>query len=388
MHRFTSSALSVQSRQLAFLLLGFLLFDNLVCSQETEELRIDARTVSVVKSPWQLIPLETDASFRGLHVYSKNEIYVGGSKGTIVCTDDGGQKWRVSVVPGAEELEFRDIQAIDDGIVVAMTSGTPARIYRSTNAGRSWKMVYENKDPKVFLDAVSFWDSKRGVVMGDPINNKLFLLRTNDGGKTWNTARRVPATNKGEAGFAASGTNILVRGKETLFVGLGSAKPGDKYPNSRMLITTDAMNSWKYAPVPIQRSESAGIFSICFINDKNGVAVGGDYKIADATTNNYAVTSDGGSTWTVPKKRQPPSGYRSCVATWLKGREVNLITVGPNGTDVSRDLGNQWKRCSNEGFHAVDFTADGQTGFASGADGRLAKWVGIAEVKPKSNRRR
>lgn len=347
-----------------------------------EKIKVDDETVNVVPSPWQLIPLETTASFRGLHVLNENEIYASGTGGTIISSVDGGKNWRVTVVPGAEELDFRDIQAVEEGVVIAMTSGTPARIYRSTNGGLGWKLVYEHKDPRVFLDALSFWDSNRGVIMGDPITERLFLLRTFDAGKTWSLSKKYPNTQSGEAGFAASGTNMITIGKQKLMVGLGSANEGEFQQTSRVVYSEDNFASWQFGTVPISRSQSSGIFSLCFANGKDGVAVGGDYKKENDSTSNYAVTRDGGKTWSAPSPRQPPSGYRSCVARWTKNREVYFVAAGPNGCDASTDLGNKWYRISNEGFNTIAFSKDSQQGWAVGANGRLAKWLGIAKVAP------
>ena len=38
----------------------------------------------------------------------------------------------------------------------------------------------------MFLDAMDFFDGKNGIVIGDPIDNKIFLAKTMDGGNTWN----------------------------------------------------------------------------------------------------------------------------------------------------------------------------------------------------------
>ena len=354
-----------------------------VHSQE-EKLRIDENTVRVIESPWKFASVDTDASFRGLHVYSKRDVWASGSKGTIVNTNDGGETWRVMTVPGAEELDFRDIHAIDEGTVVAMTSGTPARIYRSTTAGSSWKLCYENKDEKVFLDALSFLDDRRGVVMGDPIGDGLFLLATRDGGNTWKPFKKVPRVKPGEAGFAASGTNMTTVGSKRVYIGLGSHLDGQVSQTSRVIFSVDSARSWKQTSLPIARGKSAGIFSICFADEKYGVAVGGDYEKPDDDSSNYATTRDGGRTWTTPSAKEPPSGFRSCVSLWRRyNREINMIAVGTNGTDRSTDLGNKWRRVSNEGFNAVDFGPDGRVGWAVGADGRIAKWQGVSNVAIK-----
>jgi len=295
-----------------------------------EELRIDNQTVAVVESPWKLADVDTKSDFRGLHVYSADDVWVSGSNGTIANTFDGGENWHVHQVPGAEELDFRDIHAIDDGTIIAITSGTPARVYRSTSGGSNWSLCYENTDERVFLDSVAFLD--------------------------------------------ASGTNMISIDGKKVFIGLGSHLEGQASQTSRILFTVDSARTWKKTAVPIARSPSAGIFSICFANKKNGVAVGGDYKRPDDSSSNFSVTNDGGQTWSTPALREPPTGFRSCVSVWLKyGREINMIAVGPNGTDRSTDLGQKWHRISNEGFHSV-------------TKGRIAKWQGIvnARIEPAS----
>ena len=328
-----------------------------------EKLKIGKETV-IVPSPWNRVNVDTKASLRGLHVLSEIDIWASGSGGTIINSIDGGQTWRVKIVPGAEELDFRDIHAVDDATIVAITSGTPARIYRSVDGGSNWKLVYENQDEKVFLDALSFWDDQTGIVMGDPIDEDLFLLGTSDGGRTWENYKQTPRTLPGEAGFAASGTNMITTGKQRVFIGLGGALPESSSRTSRILISENGGKDWVAATVPMMRNPSAGIFSICFANAKDGVAVGGDYKQPDGTRSNYAATHDGGKTWKTPRPRQPPSGYRSCVAKWVDDRELNFISVGPNGTDLSTDLGESWTRISNEGFNSIQFTADGRFGWA------------------------
>ncbi len=335
----------------------------------------------VADSCWKLIAVDTKASLRGLHVRSEQNVWASGTGGTIINTIDGGQTWRVTTVPGAEKLDFRDIHAIDDATIVALTSGTPARIYRSIDGGSSWKLAYENEDEQVFLDSLSFWDDQTGIVMGDPIAGNLFLLQTSDGGQSWGKHKQTPTTLPGEGGFAASGTNMITIGKQKVCIALGGDQPESSNRTSRILISENAGSDWVAAAVPMERNPSAGIFSICFANPRDGIAVGGDYQQPNSTRDNYAVTHDGGKTWSTPDPRQPPSGYRSCVAKWVMGREINFVSVGPNGTDLSADLGEHWNRVSNEGFHSIDVSPDGEHGWATGSDGRVAKWMGIAEAK-------
>ncbi len=356
--------------------------ESTIRNQETklkpgqEKILIEKNVHRIVNSPWKLQNVKSEASLRGLHVFNSINIWATGTNGTVVNSYNGGESWRVLTIEGAEKLDVRDVHVIDEASVVVMTSGTPARIYRSTNAGLSWKMVYENKDERVFLDSISFLDDQTGIAMGDPIDKKLFLLRTADGGVTWSQLKTAPPTELGEGGFAASGTNMTVIGKRKIMIGLGSGLANRPNGRSRVLVSDDDMRTWKQASVPLPRNPSSGIFSLGFANTDDGVAVGGDYKKADSTAGNYAVTRNGGATWTVPKKRKPPSGFRSCVDAWVNGKELNYVAVGTNGTDVSRDLGNSWLRVSNVGFNSVQFTEDRTVGWAVGSDGRIAKWIG------------
>lgn len=345
-------------------------------AQEKEKIELDDDTARVVVSPWESIDVGTEAHFRGLHVVDDNIIWASGSKGTVIVSSDGGESWRVRTVEGAEDLDFRDVHAFDDGAAVIISSGDVAKIFRTTNGGRTWKSC--GKKANAFFDAISFWDDRYGIVMSDPIEGRIWLARTKDGGKSWKALSEPtrPNTEPGEAGFAASGTNMCVVGANTCYIGLGGTPENQFRNNSRILVSRDRGKSWEFGgPVPIQRSPSSGIFSLCFTDEVNGVAIGGDYLKADDSSSNYAVTEDGGKTWSTPSPRVPPSGYRSCVASWKNGREVKLVAVGTNGTDMSTDLGGKWVRISNKGFNSVDFSDTGRTGWGVGQNGSVARWV-------------
>lgn len=351
-------------------------FTNVSVGQEKEEFKLSDGSSRIVVSPWEKVDVGSDASFRGLHVVSDKVIWMSGTGGTVIVSSDGGKTWRQRNVEGAEELDFRDIHGFDDGTAVIISSGDVAQIYRTTNGGRTWTSC--GKKSGAFFDSISFWNDQSGIVMSDPIDGRIWIARTKDGGTSWSSLRAEdrPLTEKGEAGFAASGTNMCVVGEDVCFIGLGGTEENQTRNNSRMLISTDKGKTWSVAgPIPIQRSPSAGIFSVWFADKRHGVAIGGDYKKPEETTSNYAVTRDGGQTWTTPSPRVPPSGFRSCVACWKQGREVKLVAVGTNGTDMSTDLGDKWVRISDKGFNAVGFSDTGRSGWAVGPEGSVARWV-------------
>ena len=62
-------------------------------------------------------------------------VWAAGAGGTYVVTTDGGNTWKAAVVPGAEKLQFRDVQGVSDKIAyllsVPSSSGpTDFRIYK------------------------------------------------------------------------------------------------------------------------------------------------------------------------------------------------------------------------------------------------------------------
>ena len=345
-------------------------------SHAQEKLRVDNETVSVVESPWIEQEVDTTADLRGLSVVDANTVWASGTDGTVVYSDDAGETWSVRKIENDPGYDFRDIHAFDEATAIVINSGNPARILKTTNGGLRWKPVLDFPDKAAFFNSISFWDDQRGIVMSDPIDGSVLLLRTTDGGVTWLQLRpeNRPDLEYGETGFAASGTNMQARGNKSLYIGLGGGKDGRTKASSRMLITQDFCKTWTASSLPLRRSETSGIFSVHFFNETDGVAVGGDYKNADSTESNYAFTSNGGKTWATPSPRVPPTGFRSCVAQYVSGKEIGLVAVGPNGTDLSTDLGHKWRRVSDKGFNVVAFSPDGMTGWAAGADGRIAKW--------------
>src|SRR5205085_7829990 len=43
-------------------------------------------------------------------------VWAAGTGGTFVLTTDGGNHWKAGVVPGAENLQFRDVQGVSDKV--------------------------------------------------------------------------------------------------------------------------------------------------------------------------------------------------------------------------------------------------------------------------------
>lgn len=309
---------------------------------------------------WEMLAVGTDAKFRGLCVVTADVVWASGTGGTVIRTTDGGKTWKVMVVPGAEELDFRDVEAFDESTayLLAAGEGEKSRIYKTTDGGTTWKLQLTNPDPKGFFDALAFWDETHGLAMGDPVGGRFQLVQTTDG-ETWTplTAEMPPAFAD-EGGFAASGTCLVTYGTSAGWFCTGG-------PNgARVFRTTDRGKTWAAGTVPLGTgSKSAGGFSLAFRDAEHGMIVGGDYTKPEETGPHAAVTSDGGTTWTLTD----PLPFRSCAA-WSKG---NWWAAGTSGIDTLD--GTTWKREDDGNFNCIAFAPDG-TGWAVGPDGRVARW--------------
>ena len=314
---------------------------------------------------WSPRPSGTDASLRGLHGVSENVAWATGTGGTVLRTTNGGQTWELRPVAGAAELDFRDVEAWDANTALVLTAGQPARIYRTEDGGASFTLVHESPHGDAFFDGMDFWDAQRGLVYSDPVAGRFLVLTTVDGGRTWQEAEGLPQPVEGEAGFAASGTNVAVGPGGHAWIGTGGQV-------ARVLRTTDGGKTWEVAPSPLrQGSPSTGIFSIAFRDDHHGLIAGGDYLEPENPTGNLARSTDGGRTWkAIPGP--PPAGHRAVVAWLPKAGPTAWLAVGRAGADLSTDDGLTWQPLGEEGFYTVSVAADGAV-WAAGAEGRIAR---------------
>jgi len=297
----------------------------------------------------------TGVRLRGISAVDGDIAWASGRNGTVLRTIDGGVHWQSIPVPGAGELDFRDVEAFDaeTAVVLSIGPGEASRVYRTEDGGAHWTLVLQNRDPRAFFDCMAF-DGQSGRMLGDPIDGRFQVYATDNGGRDWRLLDDGPAAAEGEAAFAASGTCIARAGDAWLAATGGS--------RARLHAQEDE-GAWRSVGSGMGRGKpEAGVFSMAVAGDRI-VAVGGDYK-AEAEPGNAAGWSlDDAVVSVLP----PPRGYRSGAA--CAADASSCIAVGPSGVDVWN--GEAWSAVSDTGYDAVDLA--GNIGWASGDAGRIAR---------------
>lgn len=349
-------------------------------------------------SPWVMQESGTTAGLRGIYSVDGKIAWASGTGGTVLKTVDGGEHWQKCAVPGldGETLDFRGVQAWNGQAAIVMASGPgdKSRLYKTTDGCKTWTLLFKNPDaPGGFFDSIFFPRSQSlvrddegfGLLLGDPVQGQFTVFETRNGGHAWARISDavLSASGTDSGAFAASNSCISGFGGSTFdFVTGGKTGSslirlsymGKQWVNDGSVLR----RTWSKEKLPMAfRTDGSGAFSVAeavslpegkkepsFEDLKlHEIVVGGDYSKPNETVGNAAWNAHGDQKWVAASK--PPHGYRSSVA-WNDDLKA-WITVGTNGSDISRDDGKTWQPLDDGNWNALSLP------FAVGAKGRIAK---------------
>ena len=337
--------------------LVFLIF---ACAKESAVAPIHHFTKVIIK------PIVEDSmSIRAVSV-KDNEVMYAGSNGkygyfelnTSLKKNEKGvipvfskQDDRGEVTYDGRKIAFRSIAQTKDFFFV-LSIENPALLYRIQKKTREVNLVYKEHHETVFYDAMTFWNDKEGIAMGDPTDGCLSIIITRDGGAHWKkiACKNLPEMIIGEAAFAASDTNIKTIGNHTWIVTGGVA--------SRVFYSADKGITWTVTDIPILQGEATqGGYTMDFYDATRGIIYGGDYTKPDNNKANIVGTSDGGKTWNSIGSGTN-QGYKSCVQYVPGSDGKELIALGFTGISYSKDSGHTWEKISDESLLSFRFLND------------------------------
>ena len=321
-------------------------------------------------------------------------VWAAGRGGTFVVTADGGETWEGGVVPGAETLQFRDVQGVSHEVAYLLSIGsnpTDFRIYKTADGGATWTMQFQNQNPNAFYDCFAFWTPKQGIAHSDSVNGQFPDLRTTDG-MTWHDiSNNLPPALPGEASFASSGTCVATQGRRNAWIATGGST------TARVLATRDGGDTWNAYDTPLVSSPSAGAFTVAFRDPWHGIVGGGDLNPSDPNNAATAASDDGGRTWKLTNK--PPVTGAIFGLSYVRRaghgddqegdddrhtghgdqeggddeRHAVVVTANAGGAAWTPDEGSTWFTLPGvTGYWAVAF-ASPEAGWLVGTGGRILK---------------
>ncbi|MFN3969466.1 oxidoreductase [Flavobacterium sp.] len=304
--------------------------------------------------------LKDKISIRAISV-AEGIIYFAGDKSRVgyVLYPRDASLINAEIVSDTLVYEYRSL-ATNGKEVFALSIGNPARLHKFSKGLIGKSLVYEEKHEKVFYDSMQFWNAKEGIAIGDPTEDCLSVIITRDGGNTWNklSCENLPKVVDGEAAFAASNTNIVLKQNHAWIVSGGK--------KARVFHSSDKGKSWEVYETPIVQGEAmTGIFTADFYNENIGFIAGGNYEKPNQNFQNKAITKDGGKTWDLIGENTG-FGYASCVQFVPKSNGKGIVSVGASGLQYSADGGNTWEQfLADPTLYTIRFL-DEDTAFAAG----------------------
>ncbi|MBG22396.1 MAG: hypothetical protein CMF22_02930 [Idiomarinaceae bacterium] len=219
----------------------------------------------------QVLATRPDVNWIGVSSPSPDVVWISGSKATIGRSIDGGATWKYSQ-PTSNDLQFRDIEALDERHAYALSIGNngDSRVYYTSNGGRDWQLSFRAGGNQ-FLNCLDVAPASNEIwVYGDSIDGQWDLVRSPDG-RNWLPSRNAIGSppQGAEGGLAASGG--CVRFNNNIWA-MGTANA----TSARLLIKRSFGIRFKAIDTPIVAGPNAGIASVWPFSEKHALLVGGD----------------------------------------------------------------------------------------------------------------
>jgi photosystem II stability/assembly factor-like uncharacterized protein len=316
---------------------------------------------------YQVEPKFTNEILNDITFINENIGFIVGRYGTILRTDDLGEKWSEVYLGNPYSLsDLKDIHftSSDNGWIV----GHSNTLIKSSTGGISW----ESQSINFNGNAIDFFDKLKGIIVGTNGN----IRYTIDGGQTWNTAISGISTNLNDIKFISSNIAIAVGdgGKliksidggqtwSSVFTGItfdfkriyffNSSLGWIVGNNDTVLRTTDGGIGWNSVTtgITINGGSILSWKDVSFSNASTGWLVDGG--------NTLAKTNDGGNTWSISTRFTSLSSHgitiNQCSKLYFSKTSQNGFVIGwPGAIAKTIDLGNNWSAKNN----AVSKTAN------------------------------
>ena len=95
-------------------------------------------------------------SIRALEVLNDSTIWFAANHGVWGYSDNNGTTFHIdSLKADSVYPEFRSIAILNDSTVLLLSIGSPACLFKTSNKGKTWRLVYSNQQKDIFFDSMN-----------------------------------------------------------------------------------------------------------------------------------------------------------------------------------------------------------------------------------------
>lgn len=286
-----------------------------------------------------------------IKVVDQNVVWAAGDSGKVIRTINGGMTWTSVDGGNFGEATVWNIDALDSNNAFVTITPSPfstTYIYRTVSGGNSWDQVFSQDGG--FINDIHMINNVSGIAYGDPVGGKWTVIRTMDGGSSWNRIPTEPTPNGSEFGI---------------------------YYNS--LCVTDSLHIWFLDDHRVYRSIDGGItwsystttnyfLSIWFNTNAVGMA-------STNVINTSESSIDSGKTWNSTSSPGPGTPYAmagSGTRDFWYASDGYIYHTTNNGSSWTEEM------VTFSQFFAMDFVTIGNIafGYVAGTNGAVARYEG------------
>jgi photosystem II stability/assembly factor-like uncharacterized protein len=218
-------------------------------------------------------PLPQNHSLLSVSTVSQNIGWIGGSRGLILKTLNGGVNWiNVGNKYPIDSIHIGVCFAFNENKAFALgVFGSMTYLFRTDDGGNNWVTLISQ--PGGYFDNLAFKDTLNGIVIGDPVGGRWSIWKTSDGGLIWDSAGLYLI----EDGFDNSFFRDIDINGDSIWFGT---------TNSRVYYSYDFGDNWMYSNARCDYTETIAVNGNIGFAGKGGVGFGCVLK-----------TSNGGINW-------------------------------------------------------------------------------------------
>lgn len=273
---------------------------------------------------WTRLETNTLGWLRAIHFSDERTGWIGGARGVLLKTNDGGDTWRPAPRPTRDtilEIHFTDPRSgwmLCERDIYALGGRAPSYLLKTDDGGDSWERIEFEPARKRRVTGIFFTDKGFGLAVGE--TGTLYGLEDDD--RTW---RRM----------APPGGHLLLDG--TFTDDLHGAVVGG---GGTIFFTEDGGTSWEAGLVDDRTRVKLN--SVFFLDRRHGWAAGSKGRIYQ--------TINGGKYW-----RRQDTGVDASIADVFFRNTAEGWAVGEGGMLLhSRTAGNVWEKVSTGTEHRLE----------------------------------